>query len=156
MPHNPRPDTEKVTAHFGEIWPVHLTAFSRLLLQLRRAFDGDLDLLVILAAIAERTPTSSWEKKVDNVQEILRAPGPGPNQRPINVQSLSDYTGVPRETVRRKIAILESRGWVTRKGDGSIAVERKAAIDLESATTHSIEYIASILAAYEAAVAKKS
>jgi DNA-binding IclR family transcriptional regulator len=33
---------------------------------------------------------------------------------PINLQSISEFTGIPRETVRRKLEILIQKGWIKR------------------------------------------
>jgi hypothetical protein len=55
----PRPDVESeasVRGNLARIWPVHLAGFTRLLGTLRQAVGGDLDLVLILAVIADRTP----------------------------------------------------------------------------------------------------
>lgn len=143
-----------VKANFRTIWPVHLTAFFRLLRHLRAEFDGDLDLLLILAAVSERTPARNWQASVENYRDILHSSDTDRRQSPINLQSVADYTGIPRETVRRKIAVLERKGWVSRDGAGNIGVQPKAATDLERATGHSVDYLSEILAAHDAAAGR--
>jgi hypothetical protein len=66
-----------VKTHFRTIWPVHLSAFSKLLRHLRDAFDGDLDQLLVLAAIAERTPASRWAPEVEDLKKtrLVRVKG---------------------------------------------------------------------------------
>jgi len=40
--------------------------------------------------------------------------------------AIAHTTGVPRETVRRKLGTLEQRGWITRSADGSYRVTPSA------------------------------
>jgi DNA-binding MarR family transcriptional regulator len=154
VPSSKKTQTDFVKRNFRQIWPVHLTAFSRLLTLLRREFDGDLDLLVVLAVIAERTPPGNWVSEVDNLKDTLLGADAARSQDPINMSSIADYSGIPRETVRRKIIALERKGWVARDRQGSISVQPRAARDLERATGHSIDYLSEILAAYDAATAR--
>ena len=60
---------------------------------------------------------------------------------PINIQSLADYTGIPRETVRRKVSVLEQKGWIARDSNGRLSVSRTASLDLEDATRDSLIYL---------------
>jgi predicted transcriptional regulator len=122
---------------------------------LRIAFGGDLDLLMILMAIAERTPSDAWETDVTDLSQILDAPDVRRPQRPINIQSVSDFTGIPRETVRRKVGRLEKMGWVLRNADGTLSVAPQAAVDLEEATGQTILYLAEVIAAYDASAGRK-
>lgn len=63
------------------------------------------------------------------------------------MQSIADYSGIPRETVRRKVLILERKGWVKRTADGRLMISSTAATDLEQATAQSIAYLAAIATA---------
>lgn len=156
MPTRDSPQGQVVRRNFGRIWPVHIKAFSRLLRALRVSFDGDLDLLLIMSVIAERTPNDRWIAHADTLRKLLRDNERAPGQAPINIQSVSDYTGIPRESVRRKIAILQRKGWVSRGADGELSVTEQAASDLEEATGHSVAHIAAILKAYEDVVGPRS
>jgi len=69
------------------------------------------------------------------------------------MQSIADYTGIPRETVRRKVKRLEAKAWLSRRTDGSLVVGSRAATDLDRATGYSIDYIAAILDARDTATA---
>lgn len=54
----PMRDTKQgrfIKANFGTVWPVHLSGFTRLLVQLRERFEGDLDLALVLAVVGSRT-----------------------------------------------------------------------------------------------------
>ncbi|WP_405229794.1 winged helix-turn-helix transcriptional regulator [Lentisalinibacter sediminis] len=58
----------------------------------------------------------------------------------INIQSVADSTGIPRETVRRKIRRLIERGWVKKNEDGTLEVTASAAVDLAPATQATFDY----------------
>jgi DNA-binding IclR family transcriptional regulator len=59
----------------------------------------------------------------------------------INTQSIADSTGIPRESVRRKVARLMDRGWVRRNEDGTFEVTERAAADLAPATEATFDYL---------------
>lgn len=65
----------------------------------------------------------------------------------INLQSIADYSGIPRETVRRKIRILQDKGWVTKDERNFITATDKAKSNLNELTDSSIKYLKDI---YEA------
>jgi hypothetical protein len=135
--------------NFSTIWPVHLGAFTRLLAQLRTRFDGDLELMLVLAVIGERTRPENWTPELLTYRQLTRAPEDSHLQHPINVQSVSDFSGIPRETVRRKVGILVRKGWILRDEDGRLSVSRTAAQDLEDATGVSIAYLETLFAVFE-------
>lgn len=135
---------EFVRMGFSSIWPVHLSSFNRLLIQLRQAFDGDLDLMLVLAVIGDRTRADSWQPELMTYRQMTRRKGEEHLQVPINIQSVADYSGIPRETVRRKVSVLEQKGWVERGADGRLTISPSAAEDLEQSTMHSMEYLAAI------------
>ncbi|NKX43291.1 hypothetical protein [Roseicyclus persicicus] len=138
---------ERIEDSFGQVWPVHLTGFTDLLVRLRAEFGGDLDLMLVLAVIADRTRPGDWTPELLTYNQLTHRSDTGSPQRPINLQSVAEYSGIPRETVRRKVRMLEQRGWVMRHEDGSLAVGPAAATDLGEATAHSITYLAALLTA---------
>ena len=140
-----------VRSHFSNIWPAHLTGFTTLLIELRRHFDGDLDMMLVLAVVGARTRPEHWQPEPVTYRDITQRPGNAQQQLPINIQSISDYTGIPRETVRRKIAQLIEKGWIDRATDGRLTIARAASEDLEQSTMDSMEYLATISAAVLAA-----
>lgn len=131
---------------FGDIYPAHVTAFVDLLLVLRQEFDGDLDMMLILAIIGDRR---IWQRAC---KEDVSYAGLGKTPLPlvatdavsINVLSIANFTGIPRETVRRKVAALIERGWVDREDNGDLCPTRKAAIDLQAGTDATIAYVRAI------------
>jgi len=56
------------------------------------------------------------------------------DQATINTYSLSHFTGIPRETVRRKVSVLIERGWLTRDEAGSLLPTQQVANDLQTST----------------------
>jgi DNA-binding IclR family transcriptional regulator len=66
---------------------------------------------------------------------------------PINLQSISDYSGIPRETVRRKLLVLERLGWIARLDKGYLVATAKAAEDLEPATQATMRYLLTVVSA---------
>jgi hypothetical protein len=129
-----------IRERFGDIWPCHNAAFNDLLIRCRHAFDGDLDKMVILSMIGERTLTSERAAGISYNRFLDGQRGPT-SPRPINVQSISDCTGIPRETVRRKIAQLIEKGWVERDDTGLLFVLPKASQDLKPITEGTLEYL---------------
>lgn len=67
------------------------------LLDASKAFQGDLTELVVMATVG---------------QAHIRGDELGHTHAPINATSISEITGIPRQTVRRKLQTLEKRGWV--------------------------------------------
>lgn len=82
---------------------------SRLLSIAGELCDGDLEQFVLMVAVSLR---SSQHPEFQNLKDAdlhgrMVLPGFGTNMR-----SLAESTGIPRETVRRKVALLIARGWV--------------------------------------------
>lgn len=145
------PNGDFIKENFGSIWPIHVSAFTRLLTQMRAHFDGDLDLLLIMAAIGERTRPERWSPGLSDLHSLTRSLDGIERQFPINVQSVAEYAGIPRETVRRKVAILQKKGLVLRGPDGRLTVSAEAAGLLADATRDSLDYLEAIRAAFDAA-----
>lgn len=136
---------DDVKAVFGTVWPTHVASLTRFLITCRRSFGGDLDLFLVLAVIGDRTFSERHaDPKLD--YDTFKSVGtPGTPPIDINLRSIAAFSGIPRETVRRKIAELERRGWITRNQDGSLAATRQAAADLEPLTEAGIDYVAGML-----------
>jgi len=149
MPTKNTEQGEFLKANFRSIWPVHLASFTRLLVQLRDRFDGDLDLLLVLAVIGDRTRPESWMPELLTYRQMTHGGSDEHRQYPINIQSVSEYSGIPRETVRRKVTVLQTKGWVTRGADGRLAISRTAAEELEYATNSSIAYLEALRTVFD-------
>lgn len=103
----------------SEAYPAHATALLRPLLDLltlgRAACDGDLDKLLILVAIAIRT-TEHKDFQALTQAQLLSGEVPVFPSLGINIQSVADSIGAPKETVRRKVTDLVEHGWIDRQG----------------------------------------
>lgn len=86
------------------------------LIRVHRLFEGDLTAAVVLATIAQHNVQRFYD-------EVARSSKPGldrlveagehlPHLRHCNALSVSAATGIPRETVRRKVRWLEQKGWI--------------------------------------------
>jgi hypothetical protein len=135
---------EQVRAKFGKIWPAHVGSLTKFMIECRQAFDGDLDMFLVLAIVGDRTFSQRMADPAQNFTEFQASTQSTPPED-INIRSISDFSGIPRETVRRKIALLEGKGWITRKDDGFIVATMKAKEDLEPLTVTSIKYVARMM-----------
>lgn len=132
---------QTLTRDFGRIWPQHVASLTQFLIDCRHHFDGDIDLFLVLCVIGDRTfsarhapPDMSFDTwKSTSVHDVRK--------EEINVQSLSDFSGIPRETVRRKLNILVEKGWVARDQNGFITATEKAKQDLAPLTMSSLTYL---------------
>jgi DNA-binding MarR family transcriptional regulator len=136
-------DRDLISRHFGDLWAIHTRRFNDLLIECRRHFDGDMDQMLILSIIGERTftPERARGLSYDDFLQGRRSPG---LRRRINTQSIADCTGIPRETVRRKLRVLIDRGWVRRLEDGALEVSERAAADLANAQQATFDYFLAV------------
>ncbi|MFZ4808485.1 MAG: helix-turn-helix domain-containing protein [Hyphomicrobiaceae bacterium] len=135
-------DEEHIRANFGVIWPAHVETFTWFLIQCRRHFHGDLDLLLVLGVIGDRTlargkapPDLDYSQFIDKSWQPVEP-------EPLNARSLAEFTGIPRETARRKVQDLVDMGWVDRDERGYLTASRKAAEELSPLTETTFQYLA--------------
>ncbi|SMB24833.1 protein of unknown function [Sterolibacterium denitrificans] len=88
-----------------------------------REFDGDILLNIVIGEIGTRNlgqfyeasrNSKTFESRLGDVNEHRRV------LRPCNALSISDASGIPRETVRRKVNVLIERGWVSQNERGHL------------------------------------
>ena len=136
---------DKIMAAFGKIWPAHVGSLTSFLIACRKAFDGDIDMFLVLAVIGDRTFSQRHADPELSYEEFRSE---GPTQTPamdINLRSIADFSGIPRETVRRKINHLVKLGWISKQRDGSFQATSKAKKDLEPLTLASIQYLSGMM-----------
>ena len=114
-----------------------------------RVFKGDLQSVLLLAVIGQMAlegRNASGRKTV--MQDGLS------KKRGISAHRLSDISGIPRQTVRRKLEAMENKGWIHRDAqsgwrlavsDGAAAVRR----DLSGLDVRSIDRWTDLLTALE-------
>jgi CRP-like cAMP-binding protein len=139
-------DEDTLRTRFGRIWPIHNDAFCELLVALRRHFGGDLDRMLVLAIIGSRTLSRG---RIDGMSYdgFMSLDRPDDEPAPINLQSIADYSGIPRETVRRKLRDLERLGWIIRGDNGYLIATTRATQDLAPATEATLRYLATVVSA---------
>jgi hypothetical protein len=72
---------------------------------------------MILLAITERTVAHPDFRSLSNAERTATDAGPFPT-RGVNRLSIAESTGMPRETVRRKVAKLMRSGWLVQTSQG--------------------------------------
>jgi hypothetical protein len=120
---------DKIGSRFGVVFPLINTHSLRMLVMWRAAFDGDLEKLMIVAAVIDQGMKANGfsEQSYDSYIGAFMFENVAP---PTNVQSVADFTGIPRETVRRKVNDLCAKGWLERDKDGAVRLTIQGALDL--------------------------
>jgi hypothetical protein len=136
---------EWILERFDAIYPVYRIAFARLLVTLRRDFDGDLDAMLVLLTLSLGTDRENW------AEALFGEHAHAPQQRLTNTQSIAHASGIPRETVRRKLETMEARGWISRDAKGNWTPTQGASGDLRPSSLETIAFLRAILAAALAA-----
>jgi hypothetical protein len=132
---------EQQLRQLAAIWPVHVRAFARFLPILRAQFGGDLDAMLVLTLVSVGTEHPDWPAA------LLETGPPRGRARPTNASSIAQASGIPRETVRRKLNALYARGWIERGAGGTWRPTRSAADDLRPATQATLDYLQTIVGA---------
>ena len=116
-------------SHADEISLVMGRFFLRYLNALYREFDGDLLLPIVLGEIGHhnvcRFYTANPKREASPIPDWSKATS-WKKLEPCNAFSLSAATGIPRETVRRKIDALVRRRWVRRNRRGEVFIRPAA------------------------------
>jgi biotin operon repressor len=103
-----------------------------------RLFDGDLTGFLVFAEIAQHNMSRAlsaldFRGAPDSARwrTLMRAL-PRQEVAPCNALSISAATGIPRETVRRKVKQLQERGWLVRAGARRLTLAPRAIEQLGS------------------------
>jgi hypothetical protein len=118
---------------FTETQSIWVEGHLNLLCDLRRILGNDLDKAIILAVVGQRmlraaiTETHSHEQVLAGVEDVI-------DERLTNIESVTAATGLPRESVRRKVHEMIEAGWMRRTSHGGLAIEPTGAIELQSST----------------------
>jgi hypothetical protein len=101
------------------------------LARVHRAFDGDLLAALVLGTIGQHNMRLFYDevvaKSTESIEELVARGAHVTYLRPCNAMSVSASTGIPRETVRRKIRLLAERGWVEQVGRDKLYITRAVA-----------------------------
>lgn len=145
-----------ITTALGLLGTWHLS-------RVRQEFDGDMTAAQVLGEVAHHNISAMLTAGRRRVDPHARPFSLSPEQAmlPCNVHSIAVACGLPRETVRRKVALLVERGWLRRSGRGDLFVSDVPVAQFEEFNfefarrvfeTH--DWLVSILGASEAPVAQ--
>ncbi len=81
--------------------------------EIYRLFDGDIVLAMVLGELGQHAISGNHKGGV---------PGQRAKLRHSNAHSISAASGIPRETVRRKLDKLLAKGWVIELPDGGLSL----------------------------------
>ena len=116
MTSTPQSASALLRGNYASVAKDLIAPFADLLALARPVFGGDLDKLLIVLVVAARTAEDPrvTALSLDDVASGRLQAFPS---LLTNVRSIADSTGIPRETVRRKVGDLIHAGWVERRGD---------------------------------------
>ncbi|MCA3181087.1 MAG: helix-turn-helix domain-containing protein [Burkholderiaceae bacterium] len=91
------------------------------MLRSARQFGGDYERLILWGVVAHLNvahlmPPGSLPSSVLDPHGLV--PGASERLRPVRTSDLAQITGIPRETVRRKLGALERDGWIRQDDAG--------------------------------------
>ncbi|HBS50037.1 MAG TPA: hypothetical protein DEA05_08100 [Rhodobacteraceae bacterium] len=91
-----------------------------------RAFKGDCQAMLVLAVLGQARlhavrAAAGQDAGAQSPEAAVGSP---------NASRIADITGIPRQTVRRKLAMLADRGWIARDATGAYCL---VSIDGEAA-----------------------
>lgn len=131
---------------FVEFFVEHLEDVSRV-------FRGDLQQMLVLAIIGQvklRAVRAAGLMAQDPLPPTLARDG-------ISASRIADVTAIPRQTVRRKLALLQQRGWVEQLPDNSWTLRHRdgiagARVDLAEVDQRAIDRVARLFTDLETLV----
>lgn len=96
------------------------------LVRVYQAFDNDITAAIVLGTIGQynlqRDYAEISEKSAEAFHQLSARPEHLAPGRACTAMSISKSTGIPRETVRRKIRALIKRGWLKQIGPDRLVV----------------------------------
>ena len=90
--------------------------FVEQLLEFSHAFEADLQSVVVLAIVGQMEIEARIRSQLDDAG-LTPSDAMGRVAR-INISSIAEISGIPRETVRRKAEALARQGWIERDVNG--------------------------------------
>lgn len=129
---------EWIEERLDAIYPAHTIAFVHFIKALRQNFDGDLDSMLIIALVSLGARGGEWRRTLLEEGDYERT------IVPTNTLSIANATGIPRESVRRKLNAMRARGWLDRDPKGNWTLCAKIAEELRPSSRAAISYIRTI------------
>lgn len=152
-------DRERLQPYRGELSYLCGRFMVEHLIRLHAVFGGDILAAVVLGTIGQQNTRRFFDEvvmKSDETVEALVARGAHlPHIRPCNAMSVSMATGIPRETVRRKIRWLIEQGWVEQVGRDKLFITRSVAQHFAEFDLETLERVHAMTVAIAATVEKR-
>lgn len=106
------------------------------LIRVHAAFDGDMTAAIVLGTIAHHYIQRYYEEVARDsprgLDRLVEAGDHLSRVRACNAMSVSAATGIPRETVRRKVRWLVAKGWVSVGKRGQLSIVPGMSKDFEA------------------------
>ena len=90
----------------------------------RKNFHGDVDLAKVFGVVAAQQMRLHQIEHEKGIRKDVRHYSRIQARAWVNASSIAEVTGIPRETVRRKLFVLQAYGWVEMDARGRVAVGR--------------------------------
>jgi hypothetical protein len=135
-----------VQDRFSHIQPIWVEQHLGVLIALRAEFGADIDKCIILGLIGQRMMQVNGGPTVD-YDRMLNGENPAIYQRFTNIESLAEASGIPRETVRRKVRELEAKGWLKRNQRDEINLTLLPARHLDQISRMTMQLLACVFEA---------
>jgi hypothetical protein len=122
-----RPASDLLSQNYGLVAKDLFTPLLDVFGAARLAFDGDVEKAVVLLEVVVRAAQDPRLTGVD-LETVLSGPLDFPPNvtTTINMRSIADSSGIPKETVRRKVVALVNEGLIRRDGN-NLSLGRAAA-----------------------------
>jgi hypothetical protein len=113
------------------------------LIRVHKLFDGDLTAAIVLATVAQHSLQRYYDEvgrdEPGRFDPLIAADEHVPHLRSCNALSVSAATGIPRETVRRKVRWLAQKGWLSIGERGRLSVVNGISRDFKDFDIETIE-----------------
>jgi len=104
--------------------------------EIYKSNEGDLALVIVLGEIAHHNMSLHYSKEYGLKEEVnieMKEGDSFKHKMPLcNAYSLAQSTGIPRETVRRKISRLKELGWIEQSTRGECCITSEVARHFEN------------------------
>ena len=111
-----QPASDLLSHNYGLVAKDLLTPLLDVFAATRAAFGGDMERAVVLLEVAIRMLQDPRLPCVD-LNTVLRGEMESYPSLSTNMRSIADSSGIPKETVRRKVAALVAEGLILRDGN---------------------------------------
>ena len=111
-----RPASDLLSQNYGLVAKDLFTPLLDVFGAARSTFDGDVEKAVVLLEVVVRTAQDPRLTGVD-LQAVLNGTVVLDPILTTNMRSIADSSGIPKETVRRKVAALVNEGLIRRDGN---------------------------------------